>query len=144
VNWNNENSFNKLSLNATYPHINWLEYIWYFLVSRVEMVDAYRFPYYSTFVWPLLCTVISEDVSHSVIWEFTHARWQRQDDGYQYNVTHRRISSPRAKLLAARWECLHLIKINGLALWLDWKCSCITRSALRGASCEDWKSALIL
>ena len=28
----------------------------------------------------------------------------------------RRFSSPRTKLLAARCECLHLIKINGLAL----------------------------
>jgi hypothetical protein len=28
----------------------------------------------------------------------------------------RRISSPRTKLLAARCECLHLIKINCLAL----------------------------
>jgi hypothetical protein len=25
---------------------------------------------------------------------------------------------------------------------IGWKCSCITRSELRGASCEDWKSAL--
>jgi hypothetical protein len=24
---------------------------------------------------------------------------------------------------------------------IGWKCSCITRSELRGASCEDWKSA---
>jgi hypothetical protein len=40
----------------------------------------------------------------------------------------RRFSSPRTKLLAARCECLHLIKINGLALWFD----------------ENWKSAFIL
>ena len=46
----------------------------------------------------------------------------------------RRFSSPRTKLLAARCECLHLIKINCLAL----------RNELRGASCEDWKSAFKL
>ena len=54
----------------------------------------------------------------------------------------RRISSPRTKLLAARCECLHLIKINCLALWLDESAHACTRSELRGASCEDWKSAL--
>jgi hypothetical protein len=27
---------------------------------------------------------------------------------------------------------------------IGWKCSCITRSELRGTSCEDWKSALRL
>jgi hypothetical protein len=45
-------------------------------------------------------------------------------------------------LLAARCECLHLIKINCLALWLDESTHACTRSELRGASCEDWKSAL--
>ena len=54
----------------------------------------------------------------------------------------RRISSPRTKLLAARCECLHLIKINSSALWLDESAHACTRSELRGASCEDWKSAL--
>jgi hypothetical protein len=54
----------------------------------------------------------------------------------------RRISSPRTKLFAARCECLHLIKINCLALWLDESAHACTRSELRGASCEDWKSAL--
>jgi hypothetical protein len=54
----------------------------------------------------------------------------------------RRFSSPRTKLLAARCECLHLIKINCLALWLDESAHACTRSELRGASCEDWKSAL--
>ena len=34
---------------------------------------------------------------------------------YSFTVS-RRISSPRTKLLAARCECLHLIKINCLAL----------------------------
>jgi hypothetical protein len=53
----------------------------------------------------------------------------------------RRISSPRTKLLAARCECMHLIKINCLALWLDESAHACTRSELRGASCEDWKSA---
>ena len=53
----------------------------------------------------------------------------------------RRISSPRTKLLAARCECLHLIKINCLALWLDESAHACTRSELRGASCEEWKSA---
>jgi hypothetical protein len=27
---------------------------------------------------------------------------------------------------------------------IGWNCSCITRSELRGASCEDWKSAFII
>jgi hypothetical protein len=53
----------------------------------------------------------------------------------------RRISSSRAKLLAPRCECLHLIKINCLALWLDESAHACNRSELRGASCEDWKSA---
>jgi hypothetical protein len=53
----------------------------------------------------------------------------------------RRISSPRTKLLAAGCDCLHLIKINCLALWLDESAHACTRSELRGASCEDWKSA---
>jgi hypothetical protein len=52
-----------------------------------------------------------------------------------------RISSPRTKLLAARCECLHLIKIDCLALWLDESAHACTRSELRGASCEDWKTA---
>jgi hypothetical protein len=56
-------------------------------------------------------------------------------------VVLRRFSSPRKKLLAARCECLHLIKINCLALWLDESVHACTRSELRGASCEDWKSA---
>jgi hypothetical protein len=43
---------------------------------------------------------------------------------------------------APRCECLHLIKINCLALWLDENAHACTRSELRGASCEDWKSAL--
>ena len=45
---------------------------------------------------------------------------------------------------APRCECLHLIKINCLALWLDESAHACTRSELRGASCEDWKSALRL
>ena len=53
----------------------------------------------------------------------------------------RRISSTRTKLLAARCECLHLIKIDCLALRLDESAHACTRSELRGASCEDWKSA---
>jgi hypothetical protein len=40
----------------------------------------------------------------------------------------RRISSPRTKLLAARCECLHLIKMNSLALWLDESAHACTRS----------------
>jgi hypothetical protein len=39
-------------------------------------------------------------------------------------------------------EWLHLIKINSSALWLDESDHACTRSELRGASCEDWKSAL--
>jgi hypothetical protein len=35
---------------------------------------------------------------------------------YIYRSFLRRISSPRTKLLAARCECLHLIKMNCLAL----------------------------
>jgi hypothetical protein len=35
-------------------------------------------------------------------------------------------------------------KINCLALWLDESAHACTRSELRGASCEDWKSALRL
>jgi hypothetical protein len=42
---------------------------------------------------------------------------------------------------APRCECLHLIKINCSALWLDESAHACTRSELRGASCEDWKSA---
>jgi hypothetical protein len=57
------------------------------------------------------------------------------------NQVLRRISSPRTKLLAARCECLHLIKINISALWLDESAHACTRSELRGVSCEDWKSA---
>jgi hypothetical protein len=37
---------------------------------------------------------------------------------------------------------LHLFKMNCLALWLDERAHACTRSELRGASCEDWKSAL--
>ena len=58
-----------------------------------------------------------------------------------YKQALRRISSPRTKLLAARCECLHLIKIDCLALRLDESAHACTRSELRGASCEDWKSA---
>jgi hypothetical protein len=36
--------------------------------------------------------------------------------------------APRTKLLAARCECLHLIKINCLALWLDESAHACTRS----------------
>jgi hypothetical protein len=43
----------------------------------------------------------------------------------------RRFSSRRTKLLAARCECLHLIKINCLALWLDESAHACTRSELR-------------
>jgi hypothetical protein len=53
----------------------------------------------------------------------------------------RRISSPRMKLLAAGCDCLHLIKINCLALWLDESAHACTRSELRGASCKNWKTA---
>jgi uncharacterized RDD family membrane protein YckC len=42
---------------------------------------------------------------------------------------------------AARCECLHLIKINRFALWLDESAHACTRSELRGALCEDWKTA---
>jgi hypothetical protein len=48
--------------------------------------------------------------------------------------------APRSSL-PAHCECLHLIKINCLALWLDESAHACTRSELRGASCEDWKSA---
>jgi hypothetical protein len=46
----------------------------------------------------------------------------------------RRISNPRTKLLAARCECLHLIKMNCLALWLDESAhaSLAARSFVRG------------
>ena len=47
----------------------------------------------------------------------------------------RRISSPRTKLLAARCECLHLIKINCLALWLD-----ESAHASLAASCEELRA----
>ena len=48
----------------------------------------------------------------------------KNDSSYEFigevilkiNVVYRRISSPRTKLLAARCECLHLIKMNCLAL----------------------------
>jgi hypothetical protein len=40
----------------------------------------------------------------------------------------RRISSPRTKLLKARCECLHLIKIDCLALRLDESAHACTRS----------------
>jgi hypothetical protein len=45
---------------------------------------------------------------------------------------------------APRCECLHLIKINCFALWLDESAHACTRSELRGASCEDWKTASFL
>ena len=48
----------------------------------------------------------------------------------------------RFPVLAARCECLHVIKIDCLALRLDESAHACTRSELRGASCEDWKSAL--
>jgi hypothetical protein len=47
----------------------------------------------------------------------------------------RRISSPRTKLLAARCECLHLIKINCLALWLD-----ESAHAWLAARCEELRA----
>jgi hypothetical protein len=47
----------------------------------------------------------------------------------------RRISSPRTKLLAARCECLHLIKINCIALWLD-----ESAHASLAASCEELRA----
>jgi hypothetical protein len=47
----------------------------------------------------------------------------------------RRFSSPRTKLLAARCECLHLIKMNCLALWLD-----ESAHASLAASCEDLRA----
>jgi hypothetical protein len=47
----------------------------------------------------------------------------------------RRISSPHTKLLAARCECLHLIKMNCLALWLD-----ESAHALLAASCEELRA----
>jgi hypothetical protein len=50
-------------------------------------------------------------------------------------VVLRRFSSPRTKLLAARCECLHLIKINGLALWLD-----ESAHASLAASCEELRA----
>jgi hypothetical protein len=66
----------------------------------------------------------------------------KTSDGHQcwalsLDAALRRFSSPRTKLLAARCECLHLIKINCLALWLDESAHTCTRSELRGASCED-------
>ena len=47
----------------------------------------------------------------------------------------RRISSPRTKLLAARCECLHLIKIDCLALRLD-----ESAHASLAASCEELRA----
>ena len=47
----------------------------------------------------------------------------------------RRISSPRTKLLAARCECLHLIKINSSALWLD-----ESAHESLAASCEELRA----
>jgi hypothetical protein len=47
----------------------------------------------------------------------------------------RQISSPRTQLLAARCECLHLIKINCLALWLD-----ESAHAWLAASCEELRA----
>jgi hypothetical protein len=70
-----------------------------------------------------------------------HTTQRKGDTGRDFL---RRISSPRTKLLAARCECLHLIKIDCLSLRLDESAHACTRSELRGASCEDWKSALKL
>jgi hypothetical protein len=47
----------------------------------------------------------------------------------------RRISSPRTKLLAARCECLHLIKMNSLALRLD-----ESAHVSLAASCEELRA----
>ena len=47
----------------------------------------------------------------------------------------RRISSPHTKLLAARCECLHLIKMNCLALRLD-----ESAHASLAASCEELRA----
>ena len=47
----------------------------------------------------------------------------------------RRISSPRTKLLATRCECLHLIKMNCLALWLD-----ESAHASLAARCEELRA----
>jgi hypothetical protein len=47
----------------------------------------------------------------------------------------RRISSARTKLLAARCECLHLIKISCLSLWLD-----ESAHASLAASCEELRA----
>jgi hypothetical protein len=54
----------------------------------------------------------------------------------RWRVQLRRIScSPRTKLLATRCECLHLIKINCLALWLD-----ESAHASLAASCEELRA----
>jgi hypothetical protein len=47
----------------------------------------------------------------------------------------RRFSSPRTKLLAARCECMHVIKVNCLALWLD-----ESVHASLAASCEELRA----
>jgi hypothetical protein len=67
------------------------------------------------------CSFISLPVSQSL-------RMQR-------GSSWRRFSSPRTKLLAARCECLHLIKINCLALWLD-----ESAHASLAASCEELRA----
>jgi hypothetical protein len=48
------------------------------------------------------------------------------------NIVLRRISSPRTKLLAARCECLHLIKMNCLAF--------SSAHASLAASCEELRA----
>ena len=47
---------------------------------------------------------------------FIRSAAEINDPDYDIWIALRRISSPRTKLLAARCECLHLIKINCLAL----------------------------
>ena len=58
---------------------------------------------------------------------------RKKGSGYENDL--RRISSPRTKLLAVRCECLHLIKIDCLALRLD-----ESAHASLAASCEELRA----
>jgi hypothetical protein len=66
-------------------------------------------------------------------------------DLFQYNKITPLSNIYSKQPLKADFQSSHkapLIKINCLALWLDESAHACTRSELRGASCEDWKSAL--
>jgi hypothetical protein len=77
-------------------------------------------------------TLLRIVLAYASVWKISLIR--------RYTLTYalavlRRISSLRTKLLAARCECLHLIKINGLASWLD-----EGDHASLAASCEELRA----